>query len=231
MGVGKPDDIVGAVAARGRHVRLRAADPLRANRAGADPARFGQPSERAPRRGSAAPRPGLRLPDLPWISPGLSAPRGPVGRDHRCDAADLAQPSLLPGADVGAARAPSPSAGWLSSSGNSRRNAPQGIWSRSERDGAARARHPSDPQRSTRGPARSDIDGQVGRAATSRRAPRRLVSQSVTIGLTPGQLLLQIRYLILCPRADSASGAGQKNACSPVWARPRISAWTSWVPS
>ncbi len=23
----------------------------------------------------------------------------------------------------------------------------------------------------------------------------------------------------------------QKNACNPVWARPRIRAWTSWVPS
>ena len=34
MGVGKPDDIVGAVRARHRHVRLRAADALRAARPG-----------------------------------------------------------------------------------------------------------------------------------------------------------------------------------------------------
>ena len=104
MGVGKPDDIVGAVQ-RGRgHVRLRAADAVGTDRPGADPARRGEPEERPSRRGPAAARSGLRLPDLPRVQPGLSAPCGAVGRDHRGDAADLAQPALLPGADGRAAR-------------------------------------------------------------------------------------------------------------------------------
>ena len=103
MGVGKPDDIVGGGAARGRHVRLRAADALGADRAGADPAGGGQHQERAPCRGPAAARSGLRLPVLPVLRAGLSAPRLQGGRDHRRDAADLAQPALLSGADGGAA--------------------------------------------------------------------------------------------------------------------------------
>ena len=72
MGVGKPDDIVGAVLRGRRHVRLRAADAVGADRAGVDPARRGQPQERAARRGPAAARSGLRLPGVPRTT------RGPI---------------------------------------------------------------------------------------------------------------------------------------------------------
>ena len=83
MGVGKPDDIVGAVRARRRHVRLRAADALGTDRAGADPPRRGQRQERPPRRGPAAARPRLRLSRLPELQPRLPPPRLQGRRDHR----------------------------------------------------------------------------------------------------------------------------------------------------
>ncbi len=50
--------------ARHRHVRLRAADPLGAHRAGLHPARRGEPAQCAPCRRPAAARRGMRLPGL-----------------------------------------------------------------------------------------------------------------------------------------------------------------------
>ncbi len=75
--------------ARGRHVRLRAADPLGPHRPGLDPDRSAQPQERAPRRRSGADRSGLRLPGVPRPRPRLPAPSGEGERDPGCDAADL----------------------------------------------------------------------------------------------------------------------------------------------
>ena len=99
MGVGKPDDIVGAV--------LRGIDmfdcvlPTRSGRNGQafTRARHAQPAQCAPCRGSGAARRGLPLPGLPPVQPRLSAPHGEGERDHRRDAADLAQSDLLPGPD------------------------------------------------------------------------------------------------------------------------------------
>ena len=86
MGVGKPDDIVGGGAARRRHVRLRAADAVGADRAGVDPARRGQPQERPARRGSAAARSGLRLPGLPRATrgPTCTTSSRPARSSRRC---------------------------------------------------------------------------------------------------------------------------------------------------
>ena len=99
MGVGKPDDIAGAV--------LRGIDmfdcviPTRSGRnAQAYHARWhAQPAQRAPCRGRGAARRALRLSCLHALQPRLSAPRGQGERDHRVDAHHLAQPRLLPGPD------------------------------------------------------------------------------------------------------------------------------------
>ena len=64
MGVGKPDDMVEAVRARDRHVRLRAADALGADRPGVHRRRAAQPAQRALRRGPGADRAGLPVPGL-----------------------------------------------------------------------------------------------------------------------------------------------------------------------
>jgi queuine tRNA-ribosyltransferase len=84
MGVGKPDDIVGAVA---RGVDMM--DCVLPTRSG--------------RTGQAARR-GLHLPGLPQLFARLSAPRLSRAGDDLGDAADLAQPALLSGADGGDAR-------------------------------------------------------------------------------------------------------------------------------
>jgi hypothetical protein len=91
-------------AARRRHDGLRAAVTLGPHGAGLDAARPAEPEERAPRRGSAPLGRRLRLSRLPGLQPGLSAPCLPLERDHRLDAADLAQPALFPGPDGGPAR-------------------------------------------------------------------------------------------------------------------------------
>ena len=54
MGVGTPLDLIESRGARRRHVRLRAADPLRPARAGLHLGRQGQPAERPARRGCRA---------------------------------------------------------------------------------------------------------------------------------------------------------------------------------
>ena len=54
MGVGKPDDMVEAVRARDRHVRLRAADALGPDRPGVHRRRAAKPPQRPLRRGSAS---------------------------------------------------------------------------------------------------------------------------------------------------------------------------------
>ncbi len=104
MGVGKPDDIVGAV--------LRGIDmfdcvlPTRSGRNGQAFTSEGraQPQE-CPlcRRSGAAGRP-LPLPGLPPVLPRLSAPCGQGGRNHRRHAADLAQSDILSESDGGPSR-------------------------------------------------------------------------------------------------------------------------------
>ncbi len=67
MGVGKPIDLVEAVARGRRHVRLRAAHPLRPPRPGLDLGRSGQSEERPLRRGRSAAGSGDRLPGQPRL--------------------------------------------------------------------------------------------------------------------------------------------------------------------
>jgi len=124
MGVGKPDDIVGAVK-RGIDM-MDCVLPSRSGRTGQaftrhgvvniknarhqddprplDEACGGQYQERPPPGRSAPAGRGLQLSRLPWLQPGLSAPCLPRGRDDLGDAADLAQPALLPGIDARHAR-------------------------------------------------------------------------------------------------------------------------------
>ncbi len=107
MGVGKPDDIVGAV--------LRGIDmfdcvlPTRSGRNG-QAFTWGGPLNLRNARHAEDPAPldpDVPLPGLPAVQPGLSAPCGQGRRDHRRHAADLAQSDLLPGPDGAAARQPS----------------------------------------------------------------------------------------------------------------------------
>ena len=107
MGVGKPDDIVEAVRARDRHVRLRAADALGADRPGVHRRRAAQPAQRALCRGSGADRAGLPVPGVRTVQPRLRPPSGEVGRNPRRDADDPAQSVVLSGADAGLPATPS----------------------------------------------------------------------------------------------------------------------------
>ena len=104
MGVGTPDDIVEAVAARHRHVRLRAADAGRAPRQRLHPLRPPQPEERKARRRPGADRCRVEVRAGEHLFEGLSAPPRALERDPRHDAADRHQPRLLPGADGGSAQ-------------------------------------------------------------------------------------------------------------------------------
>ena len=81
----------GRGAARHRHVRLRAADALGPQRPGVHLERHAQSAQCPPRRRSGAARSGLPLSRLPPVQPRLSASCGEGERDHRLDAADLAQ--------------------------------------------------------------------------------------------------------------------------------------------
>ena len=104
MGVGKPDDIVGAV--------LRGIDmfdcvlPTRSGRNGQAFTWNGTLNLRnaAPCRGSAPLDAGCRCPACRQFSPRLSASRGESKEIIAVDAADLAQSGLLPGSDGGTAR-------------------------------------------------------------------------------------------------------------------------------
>ncbi len=101
MGVGKPDDIVGAVA-RGVDM-MDCVLPSRSGRTGQAFTRRGVVNLKNARHADD-PRPldeDCGCPGLPRLFAGLSAPCGPRGRDDRGDAADLAQPALLPGPDGG----------------------------------------------------------------------------------------------------------------------------------
>jgi hypothetical protein len=104
MGVGKPIDLVEAVARR-RHVRLRAAHPLGPPRPGLDLGRGDQHEERPLRRGRGPAGPDQRLPGQPRLFEGLSAPPVQGRGDPGPGAAVLAQHRLLPGPDGGHARA------------------------------------------------------------------------------------------------------------------------------
>ena len=103
MGVGKPDDIVGAVE-RGIDMfdcvlptRSRPHRPgLHLGRADQHPQRANSPRITAPLD------PGLARPRA--LVEGLSPPPRPLGRDPRRDADDRAQSLVLPAADAGAAR-------------------------------------------------------------------------------------------------------------------------------
>ena len=104
MGVGTPEDLLEAVGARHRHVRLRDADPQRASRHGVHPLRPDQSAQRASRRRSAAARRGKRLAVGAQHFARLSASSGPVGRDAGGDAAVGNQHRLLSAPDAGHAR-------------------------------------------------------------------------------------------------------------------------------
>ena len=102
MGVGKPDDIVGAVV-RGVDM-LDCVLPTRSGRTGQALTRRGAVNLRNARH-AEDPRPldpDCGCPACRGFQPGLPAPRRQGGRDHRGHAADLAQPPLLSGADGGA---------------------------------------------------------------------------------------------------------------------------------
>ena len=104
MGVGTPDDIVQAVGARRRYVRLRDADARGAPRPRLYALRQGQSDERAPRRGRRAARRGVELRRGAGLFARLSASSVQGGRNPRHDAADANQRRLLSGADGGASR-------------------------------------------------------------------------------------------------------------------------------
>ncbi len=104
MGVGKPDDIVGAVQ-RGIDM-MDCVLPSRSGRTGQAWTPRGQVNIKNARH-QDDPRPlgrGLHLPLLHGLFPRLSAPRLPRQGDDQRHAADLAQPALLSAADGGAAR-------------------------------------------------------------------------------------------------------------------------------
>jgi hypothetical protein len=106
MGVGKPDDIVGAVA-RGIDM-MDCVLPSRSGRTGQAFTRRGVVNIKNARHADD-PRPL----DEDCTCPACRAIRAPIctmssgRRDHRVDAADLAQPALLPGADGRACARPS----------------------------------------------------------------------------------------------------------------------------
>ena len=97
MGVGKPDDIVGAVA-RGIDM-MDCVLPSRSGRTGQAFTRRGVVNIKNARHADD-PRPldeDCTCPACRGLQPRLSSPRVPRGRDHLVDAADMAQPTLLPG--------------------------------------------------------------------------------------------------------------------------------------
>ena len=98
MGVGTPHDMLGAIAARHRHVRLRDADPLGPPLPGLHLGRAAQFAQRALRRGSNSARSGERV-SRRAIRARLSASSRQVGRDARRHAAVLRQRPVLSGAD------------------------------------------------------------------------------------------------------------------------------------
>ena len=132
MGVGKPDDIVGAVE-RGIDM-MDCVLPSRSGRTGQAWTRAGagQPAQRPPQGRPAPAGRGLPVPGLPQLLPRLPAPCGEGGRDHRLDAADLAQPALLSGADAGAAGCDCGGGAGRVRGRRSTRSGPRGISSRSE---------------------------------------------------------------------------------------------------
>ena len=104
MGVGKPDDIVGAVE-RGVDM-FDCVLPTRSgpHGAGVHAHRPDQHPQRQVRRGSRAARSRLRLPGLRDVGARLSPPSRPLGRNSRRDADDRAQPLFLSGVDGRPAR-------------------------------------------------------------------------------------------------------------------------------
>ena len=81
--------------ARGRHVRLRPADPFRAHRAGLHARRHAEPAQRPSRRRFRAARSAMPLPGLHRLQPCVSASSDQGGRDPRKHAADATQSDLL----------------------------------------------------------------------------------------------------------------------------------------
>ena len=100
MGVGKPADLIGAVA---RGVDLfDCVLPTRSGRTGQAFTRRGPVNLKNARHADdpRAARRGLRLPRLPRLLARLSAPPGPLGRDPGRDAADLEQSLVLSAPDA-----------------------------------------------------------------------------------------------------------------------------------
>ena len=104
MGVGKPADLVGAVA-RGVDM-FDCVLPTRSGRTGQAFTRRGTVNLKNARHADD-PRPldeEFELPGRPRLQPRLPAPSGPVGRDPGRHPADLEQSLVLPGPDAGPAR-------------------------------------------------------------------------------------------------------------------------------
>ncbi len=98
MGVGKPDDVVGAVERGIDMFDCVLPHPQRPHRPGLHPPRPGQHPQRPLRRGPGSARSGLPLPGLRHLEPRLSPPSRPRRRDPRRDADDRAQSVVLPAA-------------------------------------------------------------------------------------------------------------------------------------
>ena len=102
MGVGRPEDLVEAVARGSGYVRLRHAHPQRAQRPLLHFHRHGAHPQCEVRAGPGPHRARLRLLRLPQrLHPRLPAPPGPLQRNAGADAGHPAQPLVLPETDGG----------------------------------------------------------------------------------------------------------------------------------
>ena len=115
MGVGRPQDILAAVAARHRYVRLRAADAQRPQRLRLHRRRAVAAAQRLSQARSGAAGVRLSVLHLPPLQPGVPASPVPGEGDARADAAVAAQRRLLLPADASGARGDRGRAAWPSS--------------------------------------------------------------------------------------------------------------------
>ena len=118
MGMGTPEDIIGAVGGRRGHVRLRAAHAQCEEWLAVYALRGHPHPQRAlPRRNGAAGR-ALRLLHLQELHPRLPLPPAKGERDPRRAAQYAPQPALLPGTDAGTSRRHRKSRRWFPRANN-----------------------------------------------------------------------------------------------------------------
>ena len=115
MGVGRPQDILAAVAARHRYVRLRAADAQRPQRLRLHRRRAAAAAQRLSQARSGPAGVRLSLLHLPPLQPGVPASPVPGRGNARADAAVAAQRRLLLPADAARCARRSRRGGWRSS--------------------------------------------------------------------------------------------------------------------